>query len=141
MTAALTLLGYALLIAATVPRLLRAAAWVDRAPRLAIIAWQVTTVSILTSVVLAGVALTVPTVPVTGNLAEWLNACLMALREQYASTGGVASGAAGVALALAVDASAGPSPSRRGEWSGSGTATAGPSTSSDSQIIGMVSSS
>lgn len=102
MTAALTLLGYSLLLAITVPRLLHAAGWVDRAPRLAIIAWQVTTVSILTSVIMAGVALTVPTVPMGGNLAEWLNTCLMALREQYASPGGVVTGAAGAALALAV---------------------------------------
>lgn len=102
MIVALILLGYAILLVGVVPRLLRGADWADRAPRLAIMAWQATTVSVVASVAMAGLALTVPTVPVSGNLAEWLHSCVMALREQYATPGGAAAGATGAVLALSV---------------------------------------
>lgn len=102
MIVALSLLAYALLLGAVGPRLLRSASWADRAPRLAIAAWQALTVTILTSVALAGMALTVPTMTVSGDLAELLRACVMAIQEQYASPGGAAAGAAGAVLALAI---------------------------------------
>lgn len=102
MIIALSLLAYALLLAVVGPRLLQAASWSDRAPRLAIAAWQALTVTILTSVALAGLALTIPTVPVSGDLAELLRACVMAIQEQYASPGGAAAGATGAAVALAI---------------------------------------
>ncbi|MBO1269677.1 M56 family metallopeptidase [Arthrobacter cavernae] len=102
MIVALSLLGYALVLAVAGPRLLRAASWADRAPRLAIAAWQALTVTILASVALAGLALTFPTVSVSGDLAELLRACVMAIREQYASPGGAAAGATGAVLSLAV---------------------------------------
>lgn len=102
MIVALSLLGYALVLAAAGPRLLRAAPWTDRAPRLAIAAWQALTVTILASVGMAGLALTFPTVSVSGDLAELLRSCVMAIREQYASPGGAAAGATGAVLALAI---------------------------------------
>ncbi len=102
MTVAAVLLGYALFLSVVIAPLLRRAGWVDRAPRLAIATWQAITVTVLASVMMAGLALTIPTTQVSGGLAELLQACIMALREQYASPGGALAGATGVALVLAV---------------------------------------
>ena len=102
MIVALSLLAYALLLGAVGPRLLQGAAWADSAPRLAVAAWQALSVTILTSVALAGLALTIPTVTVSGDLAELLRSCVMAIQEQYASPGGAAAGATGAVLALAI---------------------------------------
>ncbi len=102
MTVAAVLLGYALFLSVVIAPLLRRAGWVDRAPRLAIATWQAITVTVLASVVMAGLALTIPSTQVSGGLAELLQACIMALREQYSSPGGALVGLAGVALVLAV---------------------------------------
>ncbi|WP_028272454.1 M56 family metallopeptidase [Arthrobacter sp. UNC362MFTsu5.1] len=102
MIAALSLLAYALMLALAGPRLLRASSWADRAPRLAIAAWQALTVTVLASLALAGAALTFPTVTVSRDLAGLLQACIMAIQEQYASPGGAAAGATGAVLALTI---------------------------------------
>lgn len=102
MIIAAILFAYAVLLSTLVPRLLRGGHWAERAPRLGIVVWQVLGVSALTAAVLAGLALTVPTVRVSADLAELLQACVMALAAQYASPGGAAAGAAGAVLALAV---------------------------------------
>ncbi|MFE5372624.1 hypothetical protein [Streptomyces mirabilis] len=73
--------------------------WAERAPRLGIVVWQVLGASALASAVLAGFALTVPTVRVGADLAPLLQASVMALTAQYASPGGAAAGAV---LALVV---------------------------------------
>lgn len=102
MTVALMLMGYALALTVIAAPLLQRAAWVDHAPRLAIAAWQALTFTVLASVALAGLALTVPTVTVSGSLADLLKACVLAIREQYATPGGAASGSVGLVLAAAV---------------------------------------
>ncbi|MDI3195229.1 M56 family metallopeptidase [Pseudarthrobacter sp. AL07] len=102
MIVALSLLSYALTLAVAGPRLLRAGSWADRSPRLAIAAWQALTVTVLASAALAGLALTFPTMTVSADLAELLRACVMAIREQYASPGGAAAGATGAVLSLAI---------------------------------------
>lgn len=102
MRVALLLLGYAIVLAAVVAPLLRRASWVERAPRLAIAAWQALTVTVLASVAMAGAAVTIPLPQVSGDIAALLRACVMALREQYASPGGAAVGATGAVLAIAV---------------------------------------
>lgn len=102
MTVALLLLGYAVVLAVVVGPLLHRASWIERAPRLAIAAWQALTVTILASVTMAGAAVTIPLPEVSGDLAAILRACVMALREQYASPGGAAVGATGAVLAVAV---------------------------------------
>ena len=96
------LLGYALLLAVAGPRLLTRRGWAERAPRLGIIAWQSLTATVLAAVALAGLALVMPTVRVSADLANLLQACVMALRAQYATPGGAAAGATGAVLALAV---------------------------------------
>lgn len=102
MIVALVLVAYALFLAIVVPPLLRRANWVDRAPRLAIATWQALSVAVLASATMAGLALTVPTVQVSGDLASLLHACVMALRAQYASPGGAAAGATGAVLAFGI---------------------------------------
>lgn len=102
MRVALLLLGYAALVGTLAPVLLIRTGWAARAPRLAIWAWQALTATVVVSVALAGLVLAVPTVPVSGNLAEMLEACAMALRAQYATPGGAVAAATGTVLALAV---------------------------------------
>ena len=102
MIVAAVLFAYAVLLCTLAPRVLRGAGWAEQAPRLGIVVWQALGASALTSAVLAGLALTVPTVRVSADLAQLLQACVMALTAQYASPGGAAAGAAGAVLALAV---------------------------------------
>ncbi|MFF4756417.1 M56 family metallopeptidase [Streptomyces sp. NPDC002514] len=102
MRIALLLSGYIALLGVLVPGLLVRGNWMERAPRLGIWVWQALTVSVLSSVVLAGVVLAVPTVPVSGGLATMLQACVMALRAQYATPGGAAIAATGTVVAAAV---------------------------------------
>ncbi|MET8124354.1 M56 family metallopeptidase [Streptomyces sp. NPDC005065] len=99
MIVAAVLFGYTALLSTLMPRLLRGARWAEQAPRLGIAVWQALGVSALAGAVMAGLALTVPTVRVSADLASMLQACVMALTAQYASPGGAAAGAV---LALAV---------------------------------------
>src|SRR6266700_2982705 len=78
------------------------ARWPEGAPRLAIAAWFALTGSAVASVLAGGLALMVPTVRVSADLAGLLAACVMALRAQYAHPGGAALTGAGAVLALAV---------------------------------------
>jgi Zn-dependent protease with chaperone function len=98
----LLLAAYAGVLAVFGPRVLTRAAWTRRAPRLAVVAWQALCGAVLGAVVLAGLALAVPTVRISGDLANLLRACVMALRAQYATPGGVAASATGAVLAVAV---------------------------------------
>jgi hypothetical protein len=99
---ALILLGYAGLLAVVGSRVLVRADWPDRAPRLAIVAWQSLSAAVVGAVVLAGFALAVPTVTVSAGLSDLLRSCVMALRAQYATPGGAAAAATGTVIALAV---------------------------------------
>ncbi len=99
MTAPLILLGYALLVGSLGGRLLQRASWPQRSPRTGILAWQAMTFSVPLSVVLAGTALALPTLPITTDLANWLDACARALQTHYATPGGAAMATAGAALA------------------------------------------
>ncbi len=102
MRVAVLLVGYASVLGVLGPVLLARAPWLGRAPRMGIWVWQALTATVILSVALAGLAVAVPTVPVSGGLAEMLQACVMALREQYAAPGGAAIAASGTVLALAL---------------------------------------
>ncbi|MFD8352437.1 M56 family metallopeptidase [Streptomyces coelicoflavus] len=102
MRVVILLLGYATLVGTLAPVVLARTGWAARAPRLAIWAWQALTATVVVSVALAGLVLAVPTVPVSGNLADMLHACVMALRAWYAAPGGAVVAATGTVLALAV---------------------------------------
>ena len=102
MIVAAVLFTYAVLLCTLAPRLLRGAHWAERTPRLGIVVWQVLGASALTAAVLAGLALSVPTARVSTDLAELLQACVMALAAQFATPGEASAGAAGAVLALVV---------------------------------------
>jgi Zn-dependent protease with chaperone function len=95
------LLAYAAVLGVAAPRVL-GRGWVDRAPRVAIAAWQAVTASMVLAVLLGAVALTVPTMRISGNLAMLLRECVLALRDHYASPGGAALAGTGAVLALGV---------------------------------------
>jgi Zn-dependent protease with chaperone function len=103
-TAALGLLGYAVLLLTGVAPALARAAWPERAPRLAIAAWLALCASAIASVVLGGTALVVPSPGVSGGLAWLLAACERALRAEYAHPGGAVLAGAGGGLAVSVTA-------------------------------------
>ena len=102
MTAPVALLIYALVVSLAGIRLLPQADWPQRSPRLGILAWQGLTASVVVAVLLAGLALALPTMPITGDLADLLHACAIALREHYATPGGAVVASAGALLAAAV---------------------------------------
>ena len=102
MIAAVALIGYAALLLTAGATGLARARWPDSAPRLAIAAWFALTGSAMISVVAGGLALTVPTVRVSGDLSDLLASCVMALRSRYAHPGGAVLALAGGGLALAV---------------------------------------
>ena len=101
MTAPALLILCAILAAVLGPRL-RSGNWADRSPRLGVLVWQALTLSAVLSVVLAGLALAVPVLPATEDLAALLQACTMVLRAQYATPAGALLSGAGAATALAL---------------------------------------
>ncbi len=102
MNAALALLGYAFVVGTLGAHLLRKATWPERAPRLGILTWQVMSGSLVASVVLAGLGLALPVWPITLNLAELLDTCVMLLRTQYATPGGALVSTLGLTVTLLV---------------------------------------
>ncbi|WP_449406871.1 M56 family metallopeptidase [Microbacterium maritypicum] len=102
MIAPIALIGFALLLAMAGPVLLRRSSWPERSPRIGIAAWQALSVSLVVTVFLTGVALAVPAIPWTTDLAELVRACAMALRAQYSTPGGVVVSATGAVAALTV---------------------------------------
>ncbi len=101
MSVTVLLLAYALTLSMIAARLLRGAKWTDRAPRLAIVSWQALTVAIVSSVAMAGTALIIPTMMVSPDLLSLVKACLVALREQFATPMGAVNGSVGIALSVA----------------------------------------
>lgn len=91
-----------MLVATLAGRWLSRAGWTQRAPRLGIPAWQVLTASVVLAVVLAGLAVAIPALPVTTDLAALPHSCRAALREHYSTLGGAAAASAGAVLALVV---------------------------------------
>ena len=102
MTVAILLFGYAGLLGLLGPMALRSGTWATRSPRLAIACWQILSASVLASVILAGITIAAPTAPFSTNLAAVLQACLMAIKNGYATSAGVGVTLAGLVLALAV---------------------------------------
>lgn len=94
--------SYALLLALVIPKLLTAGSLAERAPRLTVALWQASTFSLLVTSVLAGIALAVPSVSMSGGLADLLTACFMAIRAQYATAEGMTFGIIGMSVATLV---------------------------------------
>lgn len=102
MTAPLALAGYLLLVGTAGAAWLRAATWPHRSPVLGILAWQATSLSVLLALPLVGIAVALPSLSLTTNLADALHACALALQEQYATPGGALVATAGLGLAAGV---------------------------------------
>lgn len=102
MTAPVVLIVLAVLLAVPAPMLLKRSTWLERSPRLGVVAWQALSISLVSTVVLAGLALAVPAVPWTTDLAQLVRACAMALLEQYSTPGGAVVSTTGIVAALAV---------------------------------------
>lgn len=88
MNEALALVAYALAAGTGGAAVLRRADWPRSLPRLGIAVWQTLCVSVLSALLLAGLAVVVPNVYVSDKLSELLDWCVMALRAQYATPGG-----------------------------------------------------
>lgn len=93
------LILFAFLVNSAGSRLLVRARWTDRAPGLAIVVWQSLAASVLLAMTLAGLALALPVMPGTSDLAAALEACSTALRHQYQTPGGAGLSIAGIVLA------------------------------------------
>ncbi|CUR54319.1 M56 family metallopeptidase [Nocardioides sp.] len=108
MIAAFALVSVALALAWRGHLVLANADWTVRLPRLGVIAWQAVSWSALFSVVLAGIALALPTLPfgTTDNGAAFLGVCAFLVREHYDSPGGFLVAVFGAGIALAVTARA-----------------------------------
>lgn len=102
MSTALYLLLYAAILATLGAGLLRRARWVQHAPRLGILAWQVLSLSIVVSVLLAGLSLTVPTMPVASSLADFVHACVTLIQAQYATPAGAAMSGIGLLIVATI---------------------------------------
>ena len=61
-------------------RRLRLAHWPQRSPALGVMAWQALTISVVMSIVLAGAALALPSLPITTNMAQLLRAVRLCSR-------------------------------------------------------------
>lgn len=102
MIVALVLWAYAFLLATVGMVALRRAAWVDRAPRLGIAAWQALSGSVVLAVIFGCLALVVPTSIVSTSISGLLEACAMALQAQYATPAHAVLAVGGLGLAAAM---------------------------------------
>ena len=90
MIIALTLFGYAAMMATAGAWLLRESVWPARVPRLGIAAWLALCLSVLSSVMLGAAALSVRLHLVSSDIAEFFRICVTNLRAAYATPGGAA---------------------------------------------------
>lgn len=88
MSAAAALLAYAVVVGTGGAALLRGCRWPQHAPRLGVAAWQGLSVSVLGALVLAGLLVVLPGEALSNGLAGLLDACVLAVRAQYATPGG-----------------------------------------------------
>ncbi|NUW34713.1 M56 family metallopeptidase [Nonomuraea sp. SMC257] len=100
MTAAILLAVYVVVLAGMGPGVLRRVSWVERAPRLGIMAWRSLTAAVVGAVMAAGVAVVLPASPWGADLAHGLHACPVMLRDAYAIPPGMPAVIASVAAAL-----------------------------------------
>lgn len=102
MIAPVALIIFAAILVMFGPVLLRRSTWLEQSPRIGIAAWQVLSIALVLTALLAGLALAVPTIPWTTHLAELVRSCAMALRAQYSTPGGALISTIGAFAALAI---------------------------------------
>ena len=106
MTVAVALLAYAAGAGVLGHRLLARARWTGRAPRLAIFTYLAAAWSVVAAAGLAGLTLAVHGTALGSALSQLIGACVIRLRDTYATPGGVTVAGFGLALAAAVAACA-----------------------------------
>ena len=102
MTIGAVLLAYAAFVGTLSPRMLGRARWVPRAPLLAILTYLAAAWSVLAALGLAGLTLAVHTTALGGGLSYAIGACVIRLRDMYATPGGAAAAGLGLTLTGAV---------------------------------------
>lgn len=106
MIIAITLFGYAALMATVGAWLLREATWPTQAPRLAIAAWQTLAFSVVLSVLFGASALSMRLHLVSTDLATLFHLCVTQLRSAYATPGGAVTTTFALVLVALVSARA-----------------------------------
>jgi Zn-dependent protease with chaperone function len=101
-TVAAVLLVYAACAGTVGSRMLGRARWPDRAPLLAIITWLAAAWSVVAALGLAGLTLAVHATALGGGLSQLIGACVVRLRDAYATPGGATAAGLGLTLAAAV---------------------------------------
>ena len=104
MTVAAVLLAYAACAGLLGSRLLGRAGWTTRAPLLAIATYLAAAWSVVTAAGLAGLTLAVHATALGSGLSQLIGACVIRLRDTYATPGGALVAGLGLALAGAVAA-------------------------------------
>lgn len=96
------LLGYAAMAATIGAAALRRSRWPQLSPGLGVLAWQALSASVLLAALMAGAALMLPEVELTTDIARFLHACALALREQYSTPAGALLGTTGAGMVAVV---------------------------------------
>jgi Zn-dependent protease with chaperone function len=104
MTVAVVLLAYAVCAGTMGSRLLAQVRWAGRAPRLAIVTYLAAAWSVVAAAGLAGLALAVHATALGSGLSQLIGACVIRLRDTYATPGGALVAGLGLVLAGAVAA-------------------------------------
>jgi Zn-dependent protease with chaperone function len=104
MTVAIALLAYAACAGTLGSRLLHQARWTHRAPLLAIVTYLAAAWSVVAAAGLAGLTLAVHATALGSGLSQLIGACVIRLRDTYATPGGALVAGLGLALAAAVTA-------------------------------------
>jgi Zn-dependent protease with chaperone function len=102
MTVAAVLLVYAACVGTFGARMLGRARWPARAPLLAISTYLAAAWSVVAALGLAGLTLAVHTTTLGGELSDLIGACVLRLRDAYATPGGATAAGLGLTLAAAV---------------------------------------
>ena len=102
MTVAAVLLVYAACAGTVGSRMLGRARWPARAPLLAIATYLAAAWSVVTALGLAGLTLAVHATALGGELSQLIGACVLRLRDAYATPGGATAAGLGLTLAAAV---------------------------------------
>lgn len=102
MTVALVLLAYAAGVGTLGARLLGRADWTGRAPLLGMLTYLAAAWSVVAALGLAGLTLAVHATALGGALSQLIGACVLRLRDTYATPGGMAAATAGLALTVAL---------------------------------------
>ncbi|HWG61283.1 MAG TPA: M56 family metallopeptidase [Streptosporangiaceae bacterium] len=102
MTIGALLAGYVVLVGTLGARVLRRAGWTSRAPLLGIVTYLAASWSVVAALGLAGLTLSVHATALGGGLSHVIGACVIRLRDTYATPGGATVAALGLILAGAV---------------------------------------